>query len=191
MTFYTTITFNNSLVGDIKNHPKEFADKVIRACSGDFYRRGEDSFGVGIDTHLAKIQKPRNGSQNTVFVFDEGVLYDMDTNSSLIEDFIDADRNEYQRLVNYIADNLSGLQSRLYSDSSIINSGDIKIDNGSLLSSAEFETKFTLENGFGSIPTIEERTAITDEDVAKWLKDNKIPITLAKLKKYKKPTLSF
>jgi len=164
MTYYTTVTFNNKLVGSILRHPREFTEKLVKACAGELYKRGLNTFSIGVEETLALVQKPREFSEDTLFVFKNGVLQEMSAGSPITNDLLTQNAELYNELTSFIARTLDGL----------------------VVSNQTIDTEFFKLETTSQITSIE---VDNDEVVAKWLKQNKIPITVTKLKKLKSQKL--
>lgn len=173
MKYYTTITIENSVVGNIKNHPVEFCNKIVDACSGIYYKIGKDAFGLGIDENFVKIQKPRNFSETTIFVFKDGILQEMADHSSITNELKEHEPEKYAELIRVLQENLLSLTSEKQ-DKPVLEEREI------LFSVDPTFGKEVINSGESNIIEIDEETIVT-----KWLKDNKIPTTVAKLKKLK------
>lgn len=180
MKYYTTITIDNTVVGNIKNHPVEFVNKIIDACSGVYYRIGKDAFGLGIDESFVKIQKPREFTETTVFVFRNGTLYEVAEHSSITNELKEHDPEKYNELIRILEENLTSLTNEKLEVKAQW-AENYNVDE-------ERDIIFTLDTSKKDVINSGEAHIVMKDDealVAQWLKDNKIPTTVAKLKKLK------
>lgn len=150
--FFTILTINNSEIGDIVHHPKEFTDSVLKACSGTYYKLGKDKFGIGIHENMVRVQKPKFYNESSVFVFNEGMLHEMNVSSSITNEFKEHNREEYNKTLKILEDQLNLLKG-------------------------SNKNKIVVEK--------KEPVKSSEDVVKEWLVENNIPITIAKLKKYK------
>jgi hypothetical protein len=70
MGYLTTITIYNDGCDQITKNPKEFAEKVEKACMGVYTRNdgNENSFGLGNHSNLVTVQDPRHMDDNTIYM---------------------------------------------------------------------------------------------------------------------------
>lgn len=177
MGYYTTVTIDNAIVGNIINSPIEFTRKLVDACSGVYYKIGKDSFGLGVDEPFITIQKPKEFLETTVFVFNHGKLHEMNMDSSITRELIEREPKKYSNLVEILRTKVIELIGEESNDGEILNERkNIIVDTDVIVE----ENKTLLNSGESSVLKLSD-----EEVVSKWLKDNRIPTTVAKLKKLK------
>ena len=101
MKYLTTITIYNDAASLLNNHPKEFADKVLKACSGVYYRTGENGFYIA-GNPTAIVQSPRNENDATIYVHYKGKVIEMQHNSTLTNDLFENNINFFDEILLYL-----------------------------------------------------------------------------------------
>ena len=171
MGYLTTITINNDGADNIKNHPVEFADKVVKACAGLYARMGVSSFGVGMHGNMVQVQTPRHGDDKTIFVQIDNGVYEINPFSPTTRDLQTAYPELFDTILGYI-------EAQLH---------ELKGETAPVIEPPVADTPIVKVEMSSDTSSPVQVEVISDEKVVKrWLKENNIDMTVTELKKLKK-----
>lgn len=105
MGYLTTFTIYNDALDQIREHPDEFVEGILKGAHGGYHDRYafiRGNFGVGNHCNCVEVQKPRHADDHTVYVHMGNTLCEMNEFSSDTERLMKQSPKFFKEMLDYM-----------------------------------------------------------------------------------------